>query len=382
MAPKRTQGPSAGELRARQEQRRYAGSPLPPAGGGATFEDFMRRAAQAQYGDFFGPYVAQGWLNPRPGLNLPQVQQDPEAAYRMALEQAMGRPMWQYRPGGQGPLAGVPYDAWPDYMDVLGATLPWAQLYQSGAQADAARALQREQMQQALQRWQQEFAAGRQDQNFANWLATQRLGLEGRAQDFARGNQDFANWLATQRLGLDRQQLEGAMRQWDQQFAAGRDDTLWNRGFQEQQANRDWDRFMRQFGLQQDQFGLQRDESLWNRNFQEQQANRAWDRWQQEFGAGRDDAMWGRGFQEKQADRAWDRWQQEFGAGRDDEMWGRGFRERQQSAQEAAQQWSQAFQQAGFDWQKEMDKERNKLQEQGQFLGAFGRKFGPAYGSM
>jgi hypothetical protein len=351
-------------LRAQQDQRRYGGAPA-----GRGYDDFMQRAQIAQYGPWlanqmggmpptrrnYGPVGAQGpEIGPTSGLN---AAPDPNAWAQGA--------MWQYRPGGPGMLANVPPEAWPDYMDQMDASLPWAQLYQQDANSQAARDQWLMDYQRQGNQWQQQFGAGQDQASFDRWLAQQQLALQG-------GQQGADNAWRQRQLDLQAQ-LQGFQMgpQWQQQVG--------QQNWQNQFQDRDWT--------------AQQAQQQWANQFNRQQFDTGQQNWQAQFGAGRDDEMWRRGFQGQQFGEDTRRWDLGFNAGRDDEMWNRGFQRDQFgedtrrwdadfARNQALDQWNQSFSQGQFDWQKQRGIEQDALAREGQAMGAFGRRFGPSVGSM
>ena len=253
------------------------------------------------------------------------------------------RPLWQYRPGGPGPLAGVPYESWPDYLDQLDAALPWAQLAQGSARDAWQRELEARRMDEARRQWEAEFAAGRTDRNFANWLALQQLNMQ-------------------------RDQM-GADNAW-----RWRELELRDRDAQEQMR------------LARDRLAAELQQQGWSNEFAQREADRQWQQWQNEFQARRDDAMWNRGWQERQLGEDTRRWDLDFGEGK--RRWDLGFGEDTRrwdldfGQRKAMEDWTRAFQEAQFDWRKQRAGEEDALQRELTAMSTFGRRFGPNISAM
>lgn len=348
--------PNAAGLQPQQDMRRYGGSPSGAGAPGGTYESFMRNAYGAMYGPWWGNQLANMALQPGrypPSSRAPAPQEAPPPD---PLAWAQGS-MWQYRPGGQGPFAGVPSEYWEDVQAQLGAALPWAQLQQYAANDQAARDQWLMEFQRSGNQWGQQFGAGQEQAGFDRWLAQQQLALQ-------QGQAGQDNSWRNRQLDLQSQQ-QG-----------------WQQGFSE----RDWN--------------AQQAQLAWQNAFNQRQFDTGVNQWDRQFQAGRDDTRWQQGFSERQFGedtRRWDigqnNWQQQFQAGRDDALWNRGFSERQfgegvrqfdttMERNRALDQWSQAFSQAQFDWGKQRAVETDQLQREGQAMASFGRRFGPAVGSM
>jgi hypothetical protein len=353
-------------LRARQDQRRYGGSPV---GGGRSYEDFMQRAQVAQYGPWLGnmpmpPTMARGPQGSTIGPDRNAALTPPPPAPPDPNAWAQGS-MWQYRPGGPGILSGIPREAWPDYLDTMDATLPWAELAQYGLRDQAARDQWLMEYQRAGDQWRQQFGAGQDQASFDRWLAQQQLGLQA-----GQAGQDNA-WRQRQ-LDLQQQMQQFQMGpQWQQQVG--------QQNWENQYRDRDWQAVQAQQG--------------WTNQFARDQFGEDTRRWGMQFDAGRDDELWQRGFARDQFGEDTRRWGAEFQAGRDDALWGRGFQERQFgedtrrydqdfARNQALDAWNQTFAQGQFDWQKQRGVEQDALQREMTAMSSFGRRFGPAVGSM
>lgn len=298
--------------------------------------DAARLAGQAQlYGAGYTPPSANApWGQYSAADQAAQAQQPPDWTQN---------PMWQYRQGGQGPLAGVPYEEWGYAMEQLNAALPWAQMQQYAANDAAAR-----------DQWLMNYQAGRQDRGFDQWLAAQQLAQQGGqlgADNAWRQRQlDLQAQMQAHQLG-PQWQAQQAQQGWQNQFQ--------DRDWQAAQAQQAW---ANQFNQQQ----LGEDTRRWGMGFDEgrRQFDVGQGNWQQQFQAGRDDALWSRGFSERQFGEDTRRWDTDF------------------ARQQALDQWNQAFATGQFDWQKARAVEQDALQREGMAMGAFGRRFGPAVGSM
>lgn len=146
----------------------------------------------------------------------------------------------------------------------------------------------------------------------------------------------------------EQQELENE--RWERQFAANREDTEWNRNFQQQQ------------------YDASRSDTAWNQAFQQRQADLAQSnadrafqyqqsrdatadrQWQAQFDASRSDTAWNQAFQQSQADREQSNTDRAFSyqQSRDansDSQWQQTFNYQQSRDQTSDQQWEKQFNQ-------------------------------------